>query len=78
MERLLTLELAREALHAGDSRTARPLLARVVRDGGHDPRARAKALVSLLAPGLARRLLADRESRAFIGAGGIRVARQTG
>lgn len=75
--RLLTLELARDALHAGDRGAARPLLKRIVRSRGYDPRARAKALISLLAPGVARRLLAERAANEWVGAGGVRVARET-
>ncbi|MDO8209847.1 glycosyltransferase family A protein [Conexibacter sp. CPCC 206217] len=73
--RLLTLELARDALHAGDRRAARPLLKRIVRSRGYDPRARLKALISLLAPGVARRLLAERAAKEWVGAGGMRVSR---
>jgi Glycosyl transferase family 2 len=75
--RTLTLELAREALQVGDG-TARPLLSRIIRDREFGQRARLKALASLLAPVLARRLLADRGRAEWVGPGGIRSARDAG
>lgn len=68
----LALEEAREALRCGDGE-ARRLLAGIARDSGQGWRQRSKAVVGLVAPGRARRRIAEQDRRGWVGAGGVRV-----
>ena len=72
--RLFAIEAARDALRAGDGR-ARRLLLKVAGDRRQGWRPRAKAVVSMLAPGRARKLLLERDRTFWIGPGGLHVAR---
>ena len=68
---LLALELDR-SLAEGGSAARRPAVA-LLGSGLQPPRARAKAAMALLAPGVAARLYARRRAGAWVGAGGTLV-----
>ncbi|HVW17379.1 MAG TPA: glycosyltransferase [Solirubrobacteraceae bacterium] len=72
--RMLAIETARDALERGDRRAAAAALRQVVCDRRQGLRARVKALVSMVAPSWAGRVIARRARTRWVGAAGVHVA----